>query len=237
LANNQIVSIETEMCYQLTSLNYLDFRNNSIKVLNKHIKAMMQLKFVFLDCNQLSSFPEELCSLRLLEELTLSQNKITNIPADISNLNCLTTLHLNDNRISMISDSLGQMKSLQILHLHGNQFTSFHCSVGALPTLNEFSLEWFTYAKPPKPKCVIKAKTPIIFSSLQSLCQLPITAKNQKCDVVFFLETLSDVVFNVNAVDSRMRTALHNAAAKGDIGVVRGLLQNRSTNPNLLDKD
>lgn len=39
-----------------------------------------------------------------------------------------------------------------------------------------------------------------------------------------FLEALSEIVFKVNDVDNRMRTALHNSATKGDIGVVCGLL-------------
>ena len=37
-------------------------------------------------------------------------------------------------------------------------------------------------------------------------------------------------------VDNRMRTPLHNAAIKGDVGVVEGLLLGKA-NPNTLDKD
>lgn len=43
-------------------------------------------------------------------------------------------------------------------------------------------------------------------------------------------------MFNVDHVDNRMRTPLHNASVKGDVGVVEGLLLGKA-NPNTLDKD
>lgn len=61
--------------------------------------------------------------------------------------------------------------------------------------------------------------------------------KKKECDVVNFLENYSDNVFDVNHIDNRLRTPLHNCAAKGDLGVLKGLLKNKVTNPNILDKD
>jgi ankyrin repeat protein len=40
-----------------------------------------------------------------------------------------------------------------------------------------------------------------------------------------------------NKQDNRKRTILHRAAASGHIGVVRGLLNIQSINPNQLEKD
>lgn len=57
------------------------------------------------------------------------------------------------------------------------------------------------------------------------------------CSVHTFLESYSDQEFQVNSIDNRLRTPLHNAAAKGDLGVLRGLLNCRDTDPNILDKD
>jgi ankyrin repeat protein len=59
----------------------------------------------------------------------------------------------------------------------------------------------------------------------------------QECCVVTFLENYSDSIFDVNHIDNRLRTPLHNAAAKGDIGVLEGLLNSKETDPNILDKD
>jgi hypothetical protein len=45
-----------------------------------------------------------------------------------------------------------------------------------------------------------------------------------ECEVVAFLENYSDLEFDVNHIDNRLRTPLHNCAAKGDLGVLVGLL-------------
>ena len=58
----------------------------------------------------------------------------------------------------------------------------------------------------------------------------------QECALVTFLENYSDNIFDVNHIDNRQRTPLHNAAVKGDNGVLKGLLITKA-NPNILDKD
>ena len=51
-----------------------------------------------------------------------------------------------------------------------------------------------------------------------------------------FLENYSETNLNVNGVDNRQRTPMHNAAVKGDAGVLQGLLFGKA-NANILDKD
>lgn len=62
-----------------------------------HVKAMMNLKQLHFDENQLTKLPDELFNLRLLEEITISHNRLQEISNRISNLNTLYVLHLNDN--------------------------------------------------------------------------------------------------------------------------------------------
>ncbi len=45
-----------------------------------------------------------------------------------------------------------------------------------------------------------------------------------ECMLIIFLEYYSVDDFEVNHKDNRQRTPLHNAAAKGDNGVLEGLL-------------
>jgi hypothetical protein len=92
--------------------------------------------------------------------------------------------------------------------------------------LDELSLEWFLYAKPPKSKLACKKDNPLIFSSLKVLCSLLVQHEKQDCDVLSFLENYSEHVFDVNHIDNRLRTPLHNCAVKGDLGVLEGLLLN-----------
>jgi len=66
-------------------------------VISIHVKAMMNLKQLHFDENQLTKLPDELFNLRLLEEITMSHNRLQEISNRISNLNTLYVLHLNDN--------------------------------------------------------------------------------------------------------------------------------------------
>ena len=54
----------------------LDARNNKIKNISPHIKALMQLTILRLDHNELVTLPNEVGDLLLLEELSFSDNKI-----------------------------------------------------------------------------------------------------------------------------------------------------------------
>lgn len=107
-----------------------------------------------------------------------------------------------------------------------------------LVNLIEFSLEWFIYAKPPHPK-LVKAHVndgKDMLESLKVLCGLLLKYKMNECALITFLENYSENVFDINHVDNRLRTPLHNAAVKGDNGVLEGLLMGNA-NTDLLDKD
>lgn len=57
-----------------------------------------------------------------------------------------------------------------------------------------------------------------------------------ECALITFLENYSLNVFDINNTDNRQKTPLHNAAAKGNNGVLEGLLMGKAE-PNVLDKD
>lgn len=84
-------------------------------------------------------------------------------------------MNISDNQIKLLPDKLGRnCAHLRSLTIHGNMFTSFPCTFLYLKDLQEFSIEWFLYAKPPKPK-LAQRKTPdgeAVFESLYQLCNL-----------------------------------------------------------------
>lgn len=80
IRGNEITEIEGAICQNLPMIKKLDARNNKIKVISSHIKAMMQLNILRLDHNELTSLPNEVGDLLLLEELSFSDNKIVQIP-------------------------------------------------------------------------------------------------------------------------------------------------------------
>jgi Leucine-rich repeat (LRR) protein len=51
--NNDLTEIEANFCQNLPNLLELDLRNNKISIVSEHIKALMNLKVLRLDNNQL----------------------------------------------------------------------------------------------------------------------------------------------------------------------------------------
>lgn len=75
-----------------------------------------------------------------------------------------------------------------------------------------------------------------VLESLNVLCSLLLKYKMNECALITFLENYSENAFDINHVDNRLRTPLHNASVKGDNGVLEGLLMGKA-NTDLLDKD
>ena len=122
---------------------------------------------------------------------------------------------------------MGELQELKQLYIHGNRFTCFPCSfMNIASTLEDFSLEWFLYAKPPRSKMVKRNLNDgnEIFEQLSVLCHLLQKYKMNECALVTFLENYSLSAFMIDNIDNRLRTPLHNAAVKSDNGVLEGLL-------------
>ena len=104
--------------------------------------------------------------------------------------------------------------------------------------MQEFSLEWFIYAKPHKNR-LMKRNTPEgkeTFEGLIRLCNLLIKYNMTECALITFLENYSEKILNINNFDNRLRTPLHIAAGKKDNGVLEGLLMGNA-DANQVDKD
>ncbi len=86
----------------------------------------------------------------------------------------LKILNVSDNAIKHLPAELGSCLTLRSLFIHGNRFHSFPCSFMNLTALQEFSLEWFIYAKPVRAKFVKRnvSDGQDTFESLIVLCQL-----------------------------------------------------------------
>ncbi len=87
IRGNEITKLEEEICKNLSGLKKLDARNNKIKEVSVHVKAMMQLQILRLDHNELSVLPNEVGELKMLSELSFSNNKVQILPQSLSRLN------------------------------------------------------------------------------------------------------------------------------------------------------
>lgn len=86
IRGNEITEIEGAICQNLPMIKKLDARNNKIKTISLHIKAMMRLTILRLDHNELTGLPNEICELAMLEELSFSDNKLSQLPSNIGQL-------------------------------------------------------------------------------------------------------------------------------------------------------
>ena len=70
LSSNKIQVIDGDFCKNLPNVQLLDLRANRIDEISQHIKAMVCIKILKLDKNELTRLPEELFDIKIMEELT-----------------------------------------------------------------------------------------------------------------------------------------------------------------------
>jgi len=70
LSSNKIQVIDGDFCRNLPNVQLLDLRANRIDEISHHVKAMVCIKILKLDKNELTRLPEELFEIKIMEELT-----------------------------------------------------------------------------------------------------------------------------------------------------------------------
>ena len=86
----------------------------------------------------LGIFPEQICSLKFLEELWLPNHALKSIPESIGELTNLKSLNLRNNKIEIIPESIKKLKKLENLKLADNRIKEIPEWVK--PLLNKFDL-------------------------------------------------------------------------------------------------
>lgn len=71
---------------------------------------------------KLGIIPEQVCNLKLLEELEVTESSVINVPDCIGKLRHLRYLDLSYNRIKKIPESINYLSNLENLHLNDNDF-------------------------------------------------------------------------------------------------------------------
>ncbi|CAJ0929179.1 unnamed protein product, partial [Mesorhabditis belari] len=80
----------------------------------QHITAL------FMNGNQLTRIPAEICHLSNLTMLDLSHNKLKSLPAELGDMISLCSLYLNNNQLRVLPFELGKLFRLHTLGLTGN---------------------------------------------------------------------------------------------------------------------
>ena len=141
LSFNRLVQVQDTFFLQFLNLQRLNLSNNAITLLPATIGSCVQLRQIFLDSNQLSSIPEQLCSLPHLEKLTLHNNALTQLPAALGKLKQLKSLTVNSNSLKSLPEFLSACSTLHELNAADNQLTAIPPSFSALKKLRVLQLD------------------------------------------------------------------------------------------------
>lgn len=121
---------------KLTSLEFLNLRNNFLKDLPKEIGNLKNLKKLNLDNNKLKELPEEIGYLNSLEGLYLKENELKYLPESMKNLILLRELYLDFNNLKEFPDEIiNNLKALEQLSLRFNHLTTLPESIINLENL------------------------------------------------------------------------------------------------------
>lgn len=124
LRDNLIVSLHDLKTFSCKdTLEELDFYDNRIKHVSKHVNDFISLKTLDLSFNNIKHV-KHVNKLKNLENLYFVQNKIKDIE-NIEGLDHLKNLEFGGNKINRISESLLKLPSLEKLWLGQNRITQF----------------------------------------------------------------------------------------------------------------
>ncbi|MFX1236144.1 MAG: leucine-rich repeat domain-containing protein [Promethearchaeota archaeon] len=134
--NNSLLS---DCIEELSKLPYLEALNiygcGNLIHLAENINLLRNLKWLFLEGNNITLLPNEIGKLKKLEELYLENNNISSLPNDFSLLNNLEFLDLSSNKFEIISNELCQLKNIKKILLKDNKIREIPHQIANLKTL------------------------------------------------------------------------------------------------------
>lgn len=141
-ANNEGIS-DIRGLEVFNKLERLSLADNKITNVPVEIGELVLLKYLNLNNNnnggtRISSLPNEISSLSLLEQLWLSENSFTEIPISILSLTSLKIIHFSSNQLTEIPSNISNLVNLETLDVSHNKITEIAKGVGSLNKLKEF---------------------------------------------------------------------------------------------------
>lgn len=114
--------------------------DNKISTFPDRVEGIELIQELSLNRNQISELPIDLIAFQSLKRLALAQNRIPAIPERVSFPDCLEVLILEGNRITVIPENLKGLERLKRLYLANNQITVIPQNLKGLKGLEFLSL-------------------------------------------------------------------------------------------------
>lgn len=124
LSNNQFNHVPKVLA-KLPSLSMIGMRNNKIKIFEEN-SLPLTTRWLILTDNDLTSLPNFIGDLKLLQKFMLSGNKLNSLPNTISKCTNLELLRIAANNLNSFPKSLLSLPKLSWLAYSGNPFCKKH---------------------------------------------------------------------------------------------------------------
>ncbi len=108
-----------------------------VKIGNSEISSLMQLAYVNLNSQNLTTLPPGIGYLTKTVSLSFIYNELTVLPGEIGFLTALTKLNLYSNKLEVLPPEIGSLKALTHLDLYSNKLTALPSEIGSLRGLTE----------------------------------------------------------------------------------------------------
>jgi hypothetical protein len=136
---NSLTSL-TSLVGSLLNLKFLDLGHNQLSSLPDSISKLACLTKLYVDFNPLGSFPPCIRGLKRLNYLNLDNCEISTVPAWIGEMCTLTRLILTGNLLQLLPEAIFNLKSLIGLHLDKNQLTTISPNIKKLSSLLQLKI-------------------------------------------------------------------------------------------------
>ena len=124
LSNNQFNHVP-KILAKLPILSMIGMRNNKIKIFEEN-SLPLSTRWLILTDNELTSLPQSIGDLKLLQKCMLSGNKLSFLPESLNNCTNLELLRIAANNLTSFPTSLLPLPKLSWLAYSGNPFCKKH---------------------------------------------------------------------------------------------------------------
>jgi hypothetical protein len=125
---------------KLVNLKYLKIEQNKLTTFPKEIGKLVKLTHIWSYSNEIERLPDEIGDLESLEEWVLWSNKLKTLPKTIGRLRKLKELEIKWNQIVQLPDEIGELANLEVLDAESNALKALPADLSGMTALRELKL-------------------------------------------------------------------------------------------------